>query len=307
MLIHEAHEIESNLSPHLKLLSSVSIAVSTLIFVLKYYAYYKTQSIAFYSDAVESIVNIIISTIAWMAIRISMLPADTNHPFGHNKAEYFSAVCEGGFIFIAALVIIKKALFSLQINHSALELNSGFIISFLAAVVQGLWGYTILKQARKYHSIALKADALHMLSDVVTTLAVITGVIASYLSGYYFLDSLIALVIAINILWQGYKIFKTSVHGLMDHSVDKATYQHIKTIIANTTIGAIEVHALKTRLAGCVIFIEFHLVVASDMRVSKAHLICDTVELAIKKEFPTARITIHVEPEEEAQSAVASS
>lgn len=303
MLIHEQPSFgkEANLSPHLGLVSLASILVSSLIFILKYYAYYKTQSIAFYSDAIESIVNIIISAIAWLAILISMRPADTNHPFGHNKAEYFSAAFEGSLIFIAALIIIKKAILGLSLQHESIKFNNGFIISSLAAILQGLWGGLLWQQAKKYNAIALKADALHMLSDVGTTIAVIVGVMVSYISSYYFLDPIIAIAIAANILWQGYKIIKNSVQGLMDHCVDDTTYQRIKEIISNNSAGAIEAHELKTRTAGSIIFIEFHLVVAAAMRVNTAHNICDTIEMALKKDFPTARVLIHIEPEEEAQ------
>ena len=292
-------DVEKNLNPILKTFLNLTIIISCLVFALKYIAYLKSNSMAIYSDAMESIINIVVSIVALIAIRISLKPADTNHPFGHNKAEYFSAAIEGTLIIMTAFGILSKIYIDFTTKQETFVLNQSLLFGAAAAAIQAAWGCVILLTAKKYNSIALHADSLHLLSDAATAGGIVIGLILS--TKLYFIDYLIAALIALNIGWHGYNMVRKSVGGLMDKAVDKATYKKIKEIIATNGLGALEAHDVKTRVAGYVTFIEFHLVVDADMSVKDAHTICNNIELALKHTYENARITIHIEPPEEAK------
>lgn len=295
------NNVEENLNPRLQNFLVITIIISCFVFALKYIAYKQSNSVAIYSDAMESIINIIVSIIALIAVRISLKPADKTHPFGHNKAEYFSSAIEGILIIITAFVILHKIYIDVESKNHSFSFDVGIIYNVFAGIIQGIWGGIIYYAAKKYNSIALKADALHLIADCSTSVGIAVGLMLAYYTHYYILDYIIASFLALNIGWQGYNMLSKSVGGLMDSSVDKETYNKIKTIIAQNGLGALEAHDLKTRVAGYITFIEFHLVVESDMSVKEAHNICDIIENALKKAFKNVRVTIHIEPQEEAK------
>lgn len=284
-----------------KRLAIWSIPIALIVFLLKYLAYYITDSVALYSDALESIVNVIASIAAWWAIKISMKPADRDHPFGHHKAEYFSAVFEGAMIFVAAIMILRESWSALSAAHLPDQPGMGLGINLLAGVINAVWALLLLRQGKISRSPALKADGLHLLTDVFTSFGVLVGLLATILTGWAILDPILAIIVAVNILWQGWKVINSSVQGLMDVGVELEETMRIRDIISSHAAGAIEAHDLKTRVAGQVTFIEFHLVVPSAMSVGDAHAICDRIEDALKVEIENARIVIHIEPEEEAK------
>jgi cation diffusion facilitator family transporter len=260
-----------------------------------------TGSVALYSDALESIVNVITAAAALWAIRVSHKPADQDHPFGHHKAEYFSAVLEGVLIVVAALLIIAQVWNSLR-NPVAMEQPwEGLAVNGGAAVINMAWAIFLIRSGRKARSPALVADGQHIMTDVVTSAGVIVGLVAAVVTGWHVLDPLLALVVALNILYQGWHVTGESLNGLMDRGVDSEEHMHIRDIISANSKGALEVHDLKTRIAGRATFIEFHMVVAADMTVGESHVICDRIEDALKAEIPSVRVTIHVEPEDEAK------
>lgn len=285
----------------LKQLAIWSIPVAIVVFALKYFAYYVTGSVALYSDALESIVNVIAAIAAYFAIIISMKPADEDHPFGHNKAEYFSAVLEGAMIFVAAIMILHESWPSLTDARLPEQPGYGLLINLVAGVINAVWALILIKQGRISHSPALKADGMHLMTDVFTSFGVLAGLLAAILTGWAILDPVLAIIVALNILWQGFKVMNNSVQGLMDVGVELKETMLIKDIISSHAAGAIEAHDLRTRVAGQVTFIEFHLVVPSAMTVGDAHDICNRIEDALKKEIENARIVIHIEPEEEAK------
>jgi cation diffusion facilitator family transporter len=268
---------------------------------LKFVAWRMTGSVALYSDALESIVNVITAAAALWAIRVSHKPADQDHPFGHHKAEYFSAVLEGVLIVVAALLIIAQVWNSLR-NPVAMEQPwEGLAVNGGAAVINMAWAIFLIRSGRKARSPALVADGQHIMTDVVTSAGVIVGLVAAVVTGWHVLDPLLALVVALNILYQGWHVTGESLNGLMDRGVDSEEHMHIRDIISANSKGALEVHDLKTRIAGRATFIEFHMVVAADMTVGESHVICDRIEDALKAEIPSVRVTIHVEPEDEAK------
>jgi cation diffusion facilitator family transporter len=282
-------------------LAAWSIPVALVVLALKFAAWWITGSVALYSDALESIVNVIASAITLWAIRVSYLPADENHPFGHHKAEYFSAVVEGAMIIVAALLICREAFFALEAPYPLERPWPGLAVNAAAAVVNALWALVLMRQAKIARSPALEADGRHIMSDVFTSAGVIVGLIAAIVTGWRILDPLLAIVVALNILWQGWRVVGASVQGLMDVSVDSEQTMRIRDIISANAGGAIEVHDLKTRIAGRAIFIEFHLVVDASMSVGESHRICDRIEDALRAEIQSVRVVIHVEPDDEAK------
>ena len=285
----------------LKQLAIWSIPVAIVVFALKYFAYYITGSVALYSDALESIVNVIAAIAAYVAILISMKPADNDHPFGHTKAEYFSAILEGAMIFVAAIMILRESWPLLTSSHLPEQPGYGLAINLAASAINAIWAFILIKQGKISHSPALKADGMHLMTDVFTSFGVLAGLLAAILTGWAILDPVLAIIVALNILWQGWKVINNSVQGLMDVGVELEETMRIRDTISSHAAGAIEAHDLRTRVAGQVTFIEFHLVVPSKMTVGDAHDICNRIEDALKQEIEKARIVIHIEPEEEAK------
>lgn len=282
-------------------LAAWSIVVAFGVMGLKFVAWWMTGSVALYSDALESIVNVIAGFAAFWAISVSHKPADRDHQYGHHKAEYFSAVLEGVLIVVAALLIMGEVWRSWQ-NPVPLEQPwEGLAVNGVAAAINCGWALMLIRVGRKDKSPALEADGHHVMTDVVTSVGVIAGLVGAVLTGWYFLDPLLALVVALNILWQGWKVITSSLDGLMDRAVPVEEHVRIRDIISTNSKGALEVHDLKTRIAGRATFIEFHMVVDAHMTVGKSHAICDRIEAALEEEIPSVRIVIHVEPEDEAK------
>lgn len=284
-----------------KRMALVSIPVAIVVFALKYVAYSLTGSVALYSDALESIVNVIAAIAAWWAVWLSMKPADSNHPFGHHKAEYFSAVFEGALIILAAVLIIHQAWDAIKHPVMLEQPGPGLAINLAAGLINAGWAFLLIRASKKHRSPALAADGQHLLTDVVTSFGVLIGLVAALVSGWAILDPLLAIIVAFHILWQGWKVINSSVQGLMDVGVEVEEGIRIRNIISAHAEGAIEAHDLRTRIAGRVTFIEFHLVVPSDMTVGHAHSICDRIEDALLNDIDNARVIIHVEPENEAK------
>ncbi len=278
-----------------------SIVVALGVMGLKFVAWRMTGSVALYSDALESIVNVITAGAALWAIRVSHKPADSDHPFGHHKAEYFSAVLEGVLIVVAALLIVAQVWESIRAPQPMEQPWEGLAVNGVAAAINAAWATLLIRSGRKARSPALVADGQHIMTDVVTSVGVIVGLVASVFTGWHVLDPLLALIVALNILYQGWKVMGDSLNGLMDRSVDIEEQMRIRDIISVNSKGALEVHDLKTRIAGRATFIEFHMVVDADMPVGDAHVICDRIEDALKAENPSVRVTIHVEPDDEAK------
>jgi cation diffusion facilitator family transporter len=282
-------------------LAAWSIVIAFAVMALKFVAWKMTGSVALYSDALESIVNVITAGAALWAIRVSQKPADHDHPFGHHKAEYFSAVLEGVLIGIAALLIIMAVARNWSAPPALDQPWPGLAVNALAAAINAVWAFVLIRVGRRERSPALVADGRHIMTDVVTSVGVIAGLAGAVATGWRVLDPLLALLVAINILWEGWKVVGSSVDGLMDRAVDPDETIRIRDIISANSQGALEVHDLKTRLAGRATFIEFHLVVDADLTVSHSHVICDRIEEALKAEIPSVRVIIHVEPDDEAK------
>ncbi|WP_309083285.1 cation diffusion facilitator family transporter [Chelativorans sp.] len=289
------------MSSRIRRLSFWSIVVGLAVLALKFSAWWLTGSVALFSDAMESIVNVVASLAAWYAIRVSHMPADENHPFGHHKAEYLSAVLEGVLVVVAALLILREAALAFFSLHAIEAPAAGLIVNAAASVGNGAWALVLMRAGRAARSPALIADARHLWADVATSAGVIAGLILALATGWLWLDPLMAIIVAVNILWHGWHMVRSSVQGLMDVAVEAKDVAEIERIIAENSGGALEFHDLKTREAGPVRFIEFHLVVPSEMTVERSHEICDRIEHAIVEAMPGTRAVIHVEPAHKAK------
>lgn len=278
-----------------------SVVVAAVVLALKFLAYLLTGSVALYSDALESIINVAAALTALIALRVASRPADANHPYGHSKAEYFSAVAEGVLIVLAALSIAREAIPALQQPRPVEAAPTGLLVNLGASVLNALWAGVLLRTGRAARSPALLADGRHVLSDVVTSVGVLVGVLLARLTGLHWLDPLLALLVALNILWSGWNLMRESVGGLMDAGVDPATEARLRQAMSQHAEGALEMHDLRTRHAGRMTFVEFHLVVPGTMSVQEAHTICDRLEDAIRAEIEGAAVTIHVEPQDKAK------
>lgn len=275
------------------------IPLAIVVLGLKMLAWWVTGSVALLSDGLESIVNVVAAVVAFAVIGYAAKPADAGHPFGHYKAEYFSAVVEGVLIVVAALLIVSEAIPAVLSPKLPETPALGLAINLVAGVINAVWAYTLIRAGRAYRSPALTADGHHILSDVVTSVGVLVGLVLAIVSGYAVLDPLLAVLVACNILYQGWKVIARSIDGLMDKAVPAEEEEAIKQAIAANATGSLGVHDLKTREAGSAIFVDFHMVVPAAMPVREAHDICDRLEDSIREVNPGAKITIHVEPEGE--------
>jgi cation diffusion facilitator family transporter len=278
-----------------------SIAVGIVVLAMKTAAWWLTGSSALYSDALESVVNVAASVIAFVALSYAARPADKNHPYGHDKAEFFAAVIEGVLIIVAALSIVQHA-WSHWNQPAPLDTPwLGLGVNLLSTLINAGWAVLLGRTGRRHRSAALQADARHLWTDVVTSIAVVAGLLVAVVTTVAWLDPAIALAVALNVLWSGWRLVRESVGGLMDEAPAETVVTRIRGIVAEHANGALEAHDLRTRHAGRLTYLEFHLVVPGDMRVAEAHDICDRVEAALKAEVEGLVITIHVEPEGKAK------
>lgn len=279
----------------------LSLATGVLVLVLKLVAWRLTDSVALYSDALESIVNIAAAFAALVALSFAARPADDDHPFGHTKAEYFSAVLEGVLIVVAAIAIVHEAWLRLRAPAALDDIGIGVAISVLATALNGAVALYLIRLGRARRSPALRADGIHLASDVVTTLGVLIGIGLAVVTGWWWLDPALALAVAVNVVWAGWRLIRDSLSALMDEGVPNSERDALEALLARPRPGVVEIHDLRTRRAGTATFIQFHLIVPSSMPVAEAHRLCDDLEAEVHALVDAANVLIHVEPETEAE------
>jgi cation diffusion facilitator family transporter len=261
---------------HLSLkIAASSLAVSLAVLAIKYGAYLLTGSVALYSDALESIINVVTAAAAIVAIRSAARPADAEHPYGHHKAEYLSAVVVGAMILVAAVAILREAYGAVLAPKPIDAPWMGLAVNTVATVINFAWSGVLIRQGRQHRSAALVADGKHLLVDVATSLGVLVGVVLVVLTGIEVLDAAIAALVALHVLRSGWGVIRDSTSGLLDESAPAEELTRIREVISLNTGDAIETHDLRTRHAGRTTFIEFHLVVPGSMSVERSHEICD--------------------------------
>jgi len=275
----------------------LSIAAAIVTLSLKTIAYLVTDSVGMLSDAMESIVNLAAAVMALTMLTIAARPADDDHAFGHSKAEYFSSGVEGALILIAAVSIIWAALPRLSHPQAIEQVGLGLMISLVASAVNFAAAFVLLRAGKEHHSITLEADAHHLMTDVWTSGGVLIGIGAVYISGWLILDPLIAIAVALNIVWTGFQLLRRSVDGLMDMSLPPDELSIIHDIIGRyATQEGIAYNSLKTRQAGSHKFISVHILVPADWTVRRGHDLLDLLEADIEKTLHGSHVLTHLEP-----------
>ena len=276
--------------------ASATLVVAAMVLSMKVGAWVLTGSVALYSDALESTINVAAAIAALVALSVSGRPADANHPYGHDKAEYLSAVIESTLVLTTSVLIFREVWLGWQRPHLPTLPLAGIALNAAAGFVNLGWARLLVRVGRRWKSPALTAGGRHVMTDVWTSAGVLIGFWLVTVVGYARLDPIVAALVGLNILRVGYVMLRQSVAGLMDEAMEPEALASIRQTIADNAGGAIEAHDLRTRQAGPRTFVEFHLVVPGDMTVDHSHEICDRLEGAIRAEAGEAMITIHVEP-----------
>ena len=280
----------------------LSIAASIVVIALKGLAYWITGSVGLLSDALESLINVVAACVALIALTVAARPADEGHPYGHEKAEYFSSALEGGMIVIAAAAIVGTAIERLLHPKSLDDIGFGLAVSAIATSINFAVARVLLRAGRHHRSIALEADAHHLMADVWTSVGVVVGVGAVGLTGWHWLDPAIALAVALNIVSTGVKLVRRSAHGLMDTALPEPEQSAIRSILDRYRSEGLDYHALRSRQAGARRFIELHLLVPGAWSVQRGHDLVERIEAQIREKLPNAAVLIHLEPIEDPAS-----
>lgn len=286
---------------HARRYAYLSIGASLLTMALKFGAFFLTGSVGLFSDAVESVVNLTAGVIALLAIIAAHRPADDCHAYGHGKAEYLSSGMEGALICVAAVGIAYASVQRFLDPQPLEALGTGILVATAAGAVNFIAARVMLRAAREYDNIVLEADAKHLLTDVWTSAGLVAalGVMLFAPPSWQILDPVLGFIMAVNIVWTGISLVRRSVAGLMDEGLPPSEVDAIVGAIGQVVGEGTQYHALRTRRAGAVRFVDFHLLVPGSMTVQHSHDLCCDVEEAIRAVLPGAQITIHVEPRED--------
>lgn len=273
---------------------SIGAAVTTI--TLKVIAYFITGSVGLLSDAAESGVNLVAAIVALIVLTVAARPPDEEHAYGHSKAEYFSSGVEGTLIFIAALSISYAAVIRLIQPQPIEQVGIGLGFSTCASLINLAVALVLRRAGKKYDSISLDADSQHLLTDVWTSVGVIIGVGAVALTGWEWLDPLVALAVAVNIVWTGFQLVRRSVLGLLDTALADEDLRKIETILAQYKTHGIVFHAMRTRQAGARGFMSLHVLVPGEWTVQRGHELLEKIEGDIRSAVPHLTVFTHIEP-----------
>jgi cation diffusion facilitator family transporter len=276
---------------------SISAAVATIL--LKGVAWWLTGSVGLLSDALESFVNLAGALMALGMLSLAEAPADEKHAYGHGKAEYFSSAFEGFLILVAAASIAWAAIDRFLHPLPLSEVGIGLAVSVLASLINLFAARELLKAGRAFNSITLEADAKHLMTDVWTSVGVILGVGLVWLSGWLWLDPLIALLVAMNIVWTGWQLLHRSASGLMDEAIPEQQRAAVEAILERYRAQGLDFHALRTRQAGQQAFISCHVLVPGEWTVQRGHDLLEEIEAEVRAAVPFSHITTHLEPIED--------
>jgi cation diffusion facilitator family transporter len=279
---------------------SIVAAIGTI--ALKAVAYLLTGSVGLLSDALESLVNLIGAMMAMAMLTIAAHPPDDEHSYGHDKAEYFSSGVEGTLIVIAAISIGLTAWSRLLTPQPIEQVGWGLTVSVIASLVNFGVARILLRAGRQYNSIALEADGRHLMTDVLTSVGVVIGVAAVAITGWQRLDPIVALIVAANIIWEGWKLIKRTIVGLMDTALPVADRSAIQNILAKYEPENIQFHALRTRQAGSRSFVSLHVLVPGRWTVQKGHQLLERIENDIRQALPNVVVFTHLESLDDATS-----
>ncbi|AFY91769.1 cation diffusion facilitator family transporter [Chamaesiphon minutus] len=280
----------------------LSIGAALMTIALKTGAYFLTGSVGLLSDALESGINLVAALAAFWALSFAATPADEDHPFGHNKAEYFSSGLESILIVVAAIGIAVVAVGRLSSPQPLEQLGVGLFLTLIATAINGGVAWILLRAGKRLRSITLRADAHHLFTDVWTSGGVILGILLVKLTGWLILDPIIALCVAASILVSGAKLLQETGAGLLDTSLPLEERDRITNIFSRYEPQGIHFHALRTRVSGSRRFVTFHVLVPGSWTVQQGHDLCEDVEEAIVEALPGANVVSHMEPLEDPKS-----
>lgn len=281
-----------HVASYLKL--SVAVALATI--VLKTGAWWLTGSVSLLSDAMESLVNLAGAVFALAMVTVAALPPDDNHPYGHHKAEYFSSGFEGGLILVAALAIIAAAVQRWFHPQPLESLGLGLGLSVLSSVLNGLLAWAMLKKAREHRSMALEADARHLFTDVWTSAGVLVGLLAVQMTGWLWLDPLLAILVALNIMREGASLLRRSVDGLMDRALEDEDRQAIEQVLAGFCSPELRFDHVVTRRAGVRCYVDAHMHLPGRLPLAEADRLRGAVELALVQAVPGLYVSLQLLP-----------
>ncbi len=278
----------------------LSIAAALVTIALKSLAYWATGSVGLLSDALESLVNLVAAIVALVVLHIAESPPDDEHEWGHEKVEYFSSAFEGAAILAAAVAIMFTAVPRLLDPRPLEAVGVGLAVSTAASLVNLVVARILLKAGKLHRSITLEADGHHLMTDVWTSIGVIVGVGLVVITGLEILDPVVAILLALNIVWTGWKLLVRSAMGLLDASVSKEERAAIEAVLQRfAEADGIEWHALRTRQSGSRRFIAVHLLVPGRWNVKKGHDLCERVERELRATAPKTTVMTHLEPLED--------
>lgn len=276
---------------------SIAAALTTLF--LKLTSYWLTGSVGLLSDALESLVNLAAAVIALVSLTISARPADEEHAYGHTKVEYFSSGIEGALILVAAVGIGWSAVGHLIHPHPLEKMSAGLIVATVASLINLVVARILFGAARRAHSVTLEADAHHLMTDVWTSVVVITGVGVVSLTGWFWLDPLLGLAVAVHIIIAGVKLVRNSMLGLMDTGLPTEELALVRQILDKYAGQGVQYHALRTRVAGAWRFMSVHLLVPGQWTVAHGHDVAEEIEQELRAKVPRLTVTTHLEPVED--------
>ncbi len=291
------------ISPSLKRYAWLSIAAALATIVLKAVAWLLTGSVGLLSDALESGVNLAGALMALAMLTLAAQPPDENHSHGHGKAEYFASGFEGVLILAAAIGIAVTAIERLLHPQPLEQVGVGLVVSVVASVINLLTARVLLAAGREHRSITLEADAHHLLTDVWTSVGVIVGVGAVALTGWLWLDPVLALLVAGNIVWTGWQLIRRSASGLMDEALPAEQQAAVVAVLERHRANGIDFHALRTRQAGARCFVTLHVLVPGAWTVQRGHDLAEEIEAEIRGCLPHASVLTHLEPLEDPVSS----
>jgi cation diffusion facilitator family transporter len=288
-------------TPSLKKFLYISIAAAILTISLKLIAYLLTNSVGILSDALESGVNLVAAVVALIMIRIAEKPPDREHEFGHNKAEYFSSAVEGGLIVLAAFSIIWSAVPRIISPQPLENVGMGLLVAVGASLINLAASNILIKNGKKYNSITLEADGKHLMTDVLTSAGVLLGIGLIKVTGWMRLDGIVAIGVALNIIWTGYQLIKRSALGLLDTGFPKDEMDSIRRVLEKYEQQNIQFHSLMTRQSGQRKFIFVHILMPGTMDIQQGHNLAEKVENDLRMLFPNTQTTVftHLEPIED--------
>jgi len=280
----------------------LSIAAALVTIGLKSGAWLLTGSVGLLSDAAESVVNLVAAIVALIALTVAARPADDGHPFGHTKAEYFSAAVEGQMIFVAAVVIIWSAVQRFLHPQPLSNVGVGLAISVVASVINGAVAWVLIRAGRQHRSVTLSADGRHLLTDVWTSAGVVVGVLVVAMTGIERLDPVVAILVGVNIVVTGWRLMHQSLSGLMDSALPEADSAAIASVLNGFAGDDVGFHGLRTRVSGHHGFAEVHVLVPGGWSVQRSHDLVEQIEEAVGQQVGNVTLVAHVEPVEDPRS-----